>query len=126
MSSCHHHSCCNSSCGCQSKGCSCSCHQSHSGSHKSCGCESHERGCGSHYAEKFLEMADHAWMEVLKEKIKDHIRSNAKNMDDLARIISEANHERWQTKMENKQCCGGYEERLKEFFNHSCHHKNEQ
>lgn len=60
-------------------------------------------------------------MEVLKEKIKDHIRSNAKNMDELARLISEANHERWQKKMENKECTGCYEEKLRDFFHsYSC------
>lgn len=124
MSHCHDHSCCSSG-GCQSKGCSCSCHKS-CGSHSSC-CESKGCGCGCQckqgscdYAAKFLELADQAWIEVLKEKIKEHIQSNAKNMDELARLISEANHERWQKKMENKQCTGGFEEKLRDFFHMSC------
>lgn len=125
-----HSSCCSSGgCGCQSKssssskGCSCGCQPSQCcqksccggscGGDKSCSCE-------CHYATKFLELADRAWMEVLKEKIKEHIQSNAKNMDELARLISEANHARWQKKMEDKECCGGYEEKLKEFFHQSC------
>ncbi len=63
-------------------------------------------------------------MEVLKEKIKDHIRANAQHMDDLARLISEANHEKWRKKMENKQCTGSFEEQLNEFLGLSCstHH----
>lgn len=133
MCHCHNqsHSCCGSShasCGCQSKGCSCSCHQSQNDCQKSCGCEgsNQSKGCGcgckscGNYAEKFLQLADQAWTELLKEKIKEHIQSQAKNMNDLARLISEANHERWQKKMENAQCCGCYEEKLKEFFSHPC------
>lgn len=81
-------------------------------------------GCGQgscNYAEKFLELADHAWMELLKEKIKEHINQSHTNIDELARLIAEANHERWQKKMEDKQCCGGYEEKLKNFFKQACH-----
>lgn len=122
------HSGCGSSGGCGCQSCSCSCHKKEMGyGGHSCGCGS--KGCGCQglckqgscdYAAKFLELADQAWMEVLKEKIKEHIKSNAKNMDELARLISEANHERWQKKMENKQCTGGYEEKLREFFHMSC------
>lgn len=128
MCHCHGHSCGSSGgCGCQSKSCSCSCHHSQCGcqvSHscgcheKSCGC--HSKGCGCNYATKFLELADQAWMELLKEKIKEHIQSQPQHMDELARIISEANHDRWQKKMENKECCGGYEHKLEEFFSEAC------
>ncbi len=122
---CQCHSSCgsNSGCGCKSQGSSCDCNSSQCGSQKSCGCE-----CGSckdqhkncDYSAKFLELADHAWMEVLKEKIKEHILANAKNMDELAATISEANHERWQKKMEGKQCCCRYEEKIKELLHQSC------
>ena len=129
------HSCCNSNkgCGCQSQSCSCSCHKMGGGCSSggcgsqgsSCGCQCHQQG-SCDYAAKFLELADHAWMEVLKEKIKDHIRSSAKNMDELASLIAEANHERWQKKMENKQCNGSYEEKLRGFFNSSCQAKGQK
>jgi len=59
-------------------------------------------------------------MEVLKEKIKENIKANSKNMDELARMISEANHERWKKKMDEKSCCGCFEEKLKNFFEQSC------
>jgi len=65
-------------------------------------------------------------MELLKEKIKEHIQSQAKNIDELARLIAEANHERWQKKMEDKHCCGGYEEKLKDFFNQACQTKGQK
>ena len=59
-------------------------------------------------------------MEVLKEKIKEHIRANAQHMDELARLISEANHEKWRKKMENEKCSGSFEERLNDFLGLSC------
>lgn len=125
---CHssHNSCCGSSCGgqkssvCGCSGCSCS----SQGSGGGCGCGNKQGDCN--YASKFLELADCAWMEVLKEKIKEHIQSNAQHMDELARMISEANRERWQKKMENKQCCGNFEEKINEFFGQSCPSKAHQ
>lgn len=121
MCNCNGNSCSTSGGGssCQSKGCSCSCHQSVCG----CGCHSQSKKSGCDYAEKFLELADQAWMEVLKEKMKDQIRNSAKNMDELARLVTEANHQRWQKKMENKECAGGYEEKLKNFFHQCCPNK---
>ena len=101
------------SCGCGSKSCSCGCHKSDANS--SCGSQN---SCD--YATKFLELADQAWMEVLKEKIKDQIRLNGRHLDDLAQIISEANHARWHRKMEGKKCSSGYEEKLRNFFTGSC------
>lgn len=114
---CQGNSCCSGgSCGCQAK--SCGCNKSQCGCQKSSCGSSGEKSCNM--ADKFLELADQAWMEVLKEKIKENIKANAKNMDDLARLISEANHEKWQKKIESKKCCGGFEERLKSFFDQSC------
>jgi hypothetical protein len=130
MCHCHTQSCSCGSCACQSKGCSCSCHHSHCPyCHKAadCGCHhGHGKTCGCkhcehhRYAERFLELADQAWMELLKEKIKEQIQSQSQNMDELARLIAEANREHWHKKMEDKQCCGSYEENLKNFFEQAC------
>lgn len=123
MSHCQDQSCCDSK-----SGCSCqSSHGSCCGSQKSnsCGCcskgEDKKSCCDA--ASKFLDLADCAWKEVLKEKIKEHIKANATHMDELARLIAEANHEIWQKKMEdkNKNCCGSFEEKLEEFFCKTCH-----
>ena len=108
MSHCQDQSCC-SGCGCDSKSSCCSEETEH-------GC--HESECD--FASTFLELADEAWMEVLKEKIMDHIRANAKNMDQLAALISETNNSRWHKKMEHKQCKANYEEKLREFLHMSC------
>lgn len=116
MCQCHSHqsSCSKGGCGCQCGcgSCSCSCHQKGN----TCGSDQ----SGSSHAEKLLAIADQAWMEVLKEKIKENIKSNNQHMDELARMISEANHERWKKKMDAKKCCGNFEEKLNHFFGQSC------
>jgi hypothetical protein len=133
MSHSQEHSCCSSKsgCGCQSsQGSCCSGHKSCGcgSSGCGCGCQKKECGCkkeGCHAAEKFLALADCAWMEVLKEKIKENIKANDSHLDDLARLISETNHQRWQKKMQEKDCCGSFEEKLAEFFGQACHTKGQ-
>jgi hypothetical protein len=99
--------CCSSnSCGCQCGcGTSCSCNSSHS----SC-CSEQD------HAQKFLALADAAWMEVLKEKMKEHIRSNDHMIEKLAQAICQANQEKWETKMAKKKVKANFEEKLKEIF----------
>ena len=120
MSHCHDHSGCHSN-----NGCGCGCHSSQGnsscGSQKSCSCESCRSKQGDcNFASKFLEIADCAWMEVLKEKIKEHIKANAKNLDELAGLIAQTNHEKWKKKMENNKCCETFEEKLNNFFGQEC------
>lgn len=113
----NHCACSNGGCGSQSScscGCSSSCPCSQKGS--SCGC----KGSGESWSSKFLELADQAWMEVLKEKMKEHIKTNSKNIDELAKMIAQANEERWQKKIDSKHCCDNFDEKLKGFFGHTC------
>jgi hypothetical protein len=123
----HHHgqscSCCAQNHCCSSHGaggCCCSCH------HHSCGCSCHQhQGCHSHqgyceHAHKLLEIADMAWMEVLKEEIKKNIQANDHKIKEIAQIVSEANRERWKNKMTKEKCCAGYEDKLKQLFHPSC------
>lgn len=71
----------------------------------------------SHY---FLELADEAWQEVLKDKIKDHIlKTQNDRMTKLAKIIAEGNNQRWRNRMEKKQGCMEFQEELCEFFSQS-------
>jgi hypothetical protein len=119
MSQCHpdHSSCCSNqqSCGHQAFKASCCCHQ------KSYGCaSSHESTGKCDHMTKFFELADQAWMELLKEKIKEHILSHSKEMDELARVIAEANQARWEKKIEDRQLYAGFEERIKALFGKSC------
>ncbi|MCE5316254.1 MAG: hypothetical protein LLG04_02685 [Parachlamydia sp.] len=94
----------------------------HGEHHASC----HECACGHHhhphehhedFAHELLEMADQAWMEVLKEKIKEQIKStNGPHLDQLAKLVAESNHVRWQHKMGVLKDVQSYKEKLSAFF----------
>lgn len=47
---------------------------------------------------KFLQIADDAWAEVLKEKIKEYIIKESKKTDEFAKLVAEANYNRWKKK----------------------------
>ena len=111
----HHHHCCCSEGQCETHG------------HAYGECCSHDQGsCHSDcsepqgqkdFAAQLLDLADHAWMEVLKEKIKDQIKSaHGKHLDQLARIVAESNQMRWQNKMAAKKVCNDFHSKIHEFF----------
>jgi len=53
-------------------------------------------------------------MELLKEKIKEDIRQNGGDqINQLAKLVSTANHERWKEKMQSKKVCEDFECQLK-------------
>lgn len=94
------------SCGC---GCGCGC-----GSHHHHG----EEGC--HCTDKFLAIADEAWKEVLKEKIKAKILTHkGEHMEKLAEIIAMANGEKWKHLISAKTKSNEFKDKLKEFLS-SC------
>lgn len=106
----HHHS---DSC-CSGGKCSCPCHQGQS----CCGhdhAHHHEDECG--FSKKLIELADEAWMCLLKEKIKAQIASTSgANLDKLAKIVSDANHARWKSKLAGKTEKENFEDQISEFF----------
>lgn len=111
----HHSSCgCGSSSGCQS-GCSCS------GCSGKCGCGCHaNKGCSEgDFAHTLLEMADEAWMCLLKDKIKAKINglSGAK-LDELADLVANSNHKRWISKMAAHEAKDDFEDNVASFFSH--------
>jgi hypothetical protein len=66
----------------------------------------------------FIELADCAWVEVLKEKIKEQIRAqDDKALTELAKIVAEGNKKRWKHKMCKKKNCHEFKEKLCSFFN---------
>jgi hypothetical protein len=68
-------------------------------------------------SEYFLQIADEAWEEVLKDEIKKQILATQKErMSKLAKIVSEGNNRRWKHKMEKKQGCAEFHEELSSFF----------
>lgn len=88
----HEHSC--------GSGCQCSCH--------------HKDAC---FSDQLLELADEAWMCLLKEKIKKNIEeSSGKHLDQLAAIVSKANHERWNEKMGICKTKEDFKQQIADFF----------
>jgi len=54
-------------------------------------------------ANYFLELADEAWEEILKDKIKEYIlKTQNERMDNLAKVVAEGNAKRWKNRMEEK------------------------
>ncbi|OGI02291.1 MAG: hypothetical protein A2Y25_10150 [Candidatus Melainabacteria bacterium GWF2_37_15] len=88
------------------------------GEHYQCACKhehSHKDKCS--YRDELLELADEAWMEVLKDKIKANILAKkGDEVQKLADIISKANGERWENKMKAKRNMEDYKNTLKDYY----------
>lgn len=95
---------------------------SHHHDHKDSCCHGHHHHHEHHeddFAQQLLNLADEAWMEVLKEKIKEQIHEhNGKHLDSLARLVAESNSHRWKNKLNLKHACSSFKEKLHHFFNH--------
>lgn len=115
----HHGSCSQNSCSTssdsqkQSSGCGCGC---------GCGCQKCHCSCHQgKYTDELLHLADEAWMEVLKEKIKEEIRTNnGEHLTQLAKLVSTANNARWKDKLQGKKDYEDFEAQLKNIMCDSC------
>jgi hypothetical protein len=97
------------------KCCCCSCHSKHD---ECCYDQDHQKATNK--ANYFLEVANEAWEEVLKDKIKEHILNTQNDrMTKLAKIVAEGNTQHWKNKMEKKQGCANFLEELCQFFSQS-------
>lgn len=95
--------------------------QSHS--HNPQGCSicyhQHQCDCECHthhhkYSDELLDLADEAWMEVVKEKIKEEIlQHSGKHISQLAKVVAGANHTRWTCKLDEKKNQEEYETLLR-------------
>lgn len=97
---------CGCGCGCSNCNCSESCCDQEDDCHK----KSH----------KLLEIADVAWVELLKEKIKEQIKTLDPKIDELAKVVAEANHKRWKHKMQKEKCCEEHDQCCEEFDQKLC------
>lgn len=106
----HHSEHCSCGCGCGCDcGCGCGSHHHHHNSTENCNC-----------TENFLEIADEAWREVLKEKIKSKILTHkGEHMEKLAEMIAKANAEKWKNIISAKTNKNNFKDQLKEFLS-SC------
>lgn len=99
-------------------------HHEHSPECKCCCCQhqcqqhhhTHEHHEG-HFSDELLALADEAWMEVVKEKIKKQIEeTTGAHLDKLAQLVSTANHQKWNSKLALMKAKEEYEAKLSDYF----------
>ena len=67
--------------------------------------------------EKLLCLADEAWKDALKAKIREKIEKNqAEKLEQLATLVADANHRRWKHMIEAKQGCESFKHQVKEIL----------
>src|ERR1700722_7515171 len=95
----HHGECCSS----HHEG-KCCCGANHHSCHDE-SCDKHGgESCQEDFAKELLGVADCAWMDVLKTKIKQHIEAHSgAELDKMAALIAETNAERWKNKLAKKK-----------------------
>lgn len=102
-------------------------HDHHHHHHDGCCCCSQEKHecckeescCDGHedFASQLLSMADEAWMELLKDKIKENIQaSGGAHLDQLAKAVAESNGARWKNKLAMKQNANDFKDKIKSLF----------
>jgi hypothetical protein len=81
----------------------------------------HQDECCCDMPEKLLQLADEAWMEVLKEKIKKQIAdTSGEKLDEIARLVTETNCAKWQNMIAGKVQCEEYKANLKKMMTTEC------
>jgi len=103
---------------CHEGSCSSGAHHHHHDHSCCCGegccCQKHQE---KDFAAELLDLADEAWMEVLKEKIKEQIiKNNGDHLDALAKLVSETNNARWKNKIGKKNSCHEFKAKLDDLF----------
>ena len=99
------------------------CHEHH---HEEASCCAHEHHhchehshdhCHESFADQLIHMADEAWMELLKEKMKKQIEAQTgKHMDELAKIVTEENEKRWKNKIVGKNNSEEFRRKIEEYY----------
>lgn len=90
----------------------CECCCNHCGAH-----HHHEHHADVDFSHQLLELADEAWMEVLKDKIRQQVESvNGSQLEKLAKLAAESNNERWKHKLALDQNQHQFKENVGKFF----------
>ena len=106
-----HHECQSDSCCGEDQ-----CHNDERCSDQACRCNCHKK---HKYCHQLLELADDAWMEVLKEEIKKEIVKNSgAHLKKMAELVTKTNHKRWTEKIEEKHNIEVFEEELRNLMFH--------
>ena len=78
-------------------------------------CNSTDQCCDM--PEKLIQLADEAWYEVMKDKLKKEIEATCgEKLDKLAQIVASTNNARWGHKIQGKVMCDEYKNSIKELF----------
>jgi len=86
-----------------------------------CGCDTKSAGEECNMPEKLIGLADQAWEELLKEKIKAEIqKSCGDKMDEIAKLVAEANHAKWGHMIKGKVKCEEYKQSVKQLLISCC------
>jgi hypothetical protein len=92
-----------------------------------CSCEtaasptSHPDECCCDMPGKLLRLADEAWMEVLKDKIKQEIvNTGGEKLDEIAKLVAETNCAKWQHMVAGKVHCKEYTDNLQKIMTSEC------
>lgn len=100
----HHHEGCCSQHECSDEESSC-----HHGKESEC--------CHADFAHELLCLADQAWMELLKEKIKQRIlATNGGHLDQLAEAVADSNNARWKHKLGLMRSQREFKDKLENLF----------
>lgn len=91
--------------------------------HGKCSTQSATSDCGEccDMPGKLLAMADEAWYELLKEKIKKEIQGSCgERLDKLAKLVAETNNAKWAHEIMGKVKCEEYKGSLHAMFTEEC------
>lgn len=74
--------------------------------------EEQNQECNLH--EKLLCLADEAWKEVLKDKIKQEIeKTQGAKLNSLAKLVAETNGRKWAYMIQGKKACEEYKTQVR-------------
>ena len=95
-----------------------SCHPGGGHSHEDHG-HCHEGGHDhqSEFSHQLLEIANEAWIEVIKDKIKQKIiAKKGAQLDKVAELVSDTNSARWKEKKSIHNACCDYKHKLEKIL----------
>ena len=95
-----------------------SCEEKQCCSEESCSAESCcEESTGCEMTDMMLKLADEAWSELMKEKMKAAFESErGEKMDAVAKAVVNASIGKWEYKMLGKAKCNEHKEKIKQAF----------
>ncbi len=72
---------------------------------------------GCEMTDRLINLADEAWYELLKDKMKQQIQSSCgEKLDGLAEFVTNANNERWTHMITGKAKCEQFKQGLAEMM----------